>query len=81
MVEVSLMTTAQPNQTEHDVICHMDIGIEQSAGRSDWDGRTYYFCANSCKEQFDRDPEAALKAEEGHDHGVKPATSMGAAIE
>jgi YHS domain-containing protein len=75
------MTTAQPNQKEHDVICHMDISIADAAGRSDYDGRTYYFCANSCKEQFDRDPEAALKAEDAHDHSVKPATSMGAAIE
>jgi YHS domain-containing protein len=75
------MTTAQPNQVEHDVICHMDIGLEQAAGRSDYDGRTYYFCANSCKEQFDADPEAALKAEDAHNHSVKPATSMGAAIE
>ena len=75
------MTTAQPNQTEHDVICHMEIGIEQAAGRSDYDGRTYYFCANSCKEQFDRDPEAALKAEDAYDHSMKPADAMGSAIE
>jgi Cu+-exporting ATPase len=74
-------TSRQPNQAEHDVICHMDIGLESSAGRSDYDGRTYYFCSNACKAQFDADPEAALKAEDSHDHGVKPSTSMGAAIE
>ena len=75
------MTTAQPDQVEHDVVCHMDIGIEQAAGRSDYDGRTYFFCANSCQAQFDADPEAALRAEDAHDHSVKPSTSMGAAIE
>jgi Cu+-exporting ATPase len=75
------MTTAQPNQNEHDVICHMDIGIEQSAERSGYDARTYYFCANSCKDKFDADPEAALRAEDGHDHSIKPGINMGAAIE
>ena len=75
------MTTAQPNQTEHDVICHMDIHIQDAAGRSDYEGRTYFFCATSCTEQFDRDPEAALKAEDAHDHSVKPSSVMGSAIE
>ena len=75
------MTTAQPNQSAHDVICHMDISINDAAGRSDYDGRTYFFCATSCKEQFDGDPDAALKAEDEHDHDVKPAPTMGAAIE
>jgi YHS domain-containing protein len=75
------VTTAQPNQNNHDVICHMDISIADAAGRSDYDGRTYYFCATSCQEQFERDPEAALKAEDTHDHSVKPASTMGAAIE
>jgi Cu+-exporting ATPase len=75
------MTTAQPNQMNHDVICHMDVSIDQAAGRSDFDGRTYYFCATSCKEQFDQNPEAALKVEDAYDHSVKPAATMGSAIE
>jgi Cu+-exporting ATPase len=59
----------------------MNIGIEQAAGRSDYDGRTYYFCSNACKAKFDADPEAALRAEDQHDHSVRPASSMGAALE
>jgi YHS domain-containing protein len=74
------MTTAQPNQTEHDVICHMNIDIGDAAGRSDYDGRTYYFCSDACKMSFERDPEAALKAEDAYDHEVTPA-SMGASTE
>ena len=70
-----------PNQNEHDVICHMDFDLRESAGRTDYDGRTYYFCNTGCKEQFDRDPEAALQAESEYDHSVKAAPSMGAAIE
>jgi len=64
------MTTPQPNQTVHDVICHMDISIAESAGRSDYDGRTYYFCAMGCKREFDDDPAAALKAEDEYDHSA-----------
>jgi Cu+-exporting ATPase len=67
------MTTAQPNQSEHDVICHMDIGIEDAAGRSDYDGRTYYFCSTGCKARFDMDPEAALRAEDAHSHSMRRA--------
>jgi Cu+-exporting ATPase len=59
----------------------MDISIADAAGRSDYDGHTYFFCANSCKEQFDRDPEAALNAEDGHDHSVKPGISMDPVVE
>lgn len=75
------MTTAQPNQSEHDVICHMDIDLPTAAGRSDYDGRTYYFCSTACKEQFDPDPEAALTAEDAYDHGMKSASALGSAIE
>ena len=64
------MTTAQPNQIAHDVICHMDITVATAAGRSDYEGRTYYFCAVGCKRDFDDDPVAALKAEDEYDHST-----------
>lgn len=60
--------TAEPNQTVHDPVCHMDIEITAAAGRSDYEGRTYYFCAIGCKRDFDDDPEGVLKAEADHDH-------------
>jgi YHS domain-containing protein len=56
--------------TEHDVICHMDITIASSAGSSDYEGRTYYFCAMGCKRDFDNDPAAALQAEAAYDHSA-----------
>ena len=28
--------------------------------RSDWQGRTYYFCGAGCKSRFDADPETFL---------------------
>jgi Cu+-exporting ATPase len=61
-----------PTQTVHDPICHMDIEITASAGRSDYDGRTYYFCSPGCKKDFDADPEGSLKAEAEYDHSRPP---------
>lgn len=43
------------NQT--DPVCGMQIEESEAAGQSDYQGRTYYFCSNSCKEKFDESPE------------------------
>jgi Cu+-exporting ATPase len=43
-----------------DPVCHMNVDPEDAAGKSVYDGRTYYFCAASCKERFDADPQKFL---------------------
>lgn len=52
------MTEKQTNATENrvDPVCGMQIEIRDAAGQSDYEGRTYYFCSSSCKEQFDANP-------------------------
>jgi Cu+-exporting ATPase len=35
----------------------MDVQPEQAAGQSEYRGRTYYFCAANCKQQFDKEPQ------------------------
>ena len=57
-----------PDQTVHDPVCHMDINITTAAGRSDYDGKTYYFCSMGCKRDFDTDMEGAVKREAEYDH-------------
>jgi YHS domain-containing protein len=59
------MTTSS---TVHDPVCHMDIEAAGAAGRSDYEGTTYYFCAAGCKKDFDADPVGVLKAEAEYDH-------------
>jgi YHS domain-containing protein len=54
--------------TAHDPVCHMDIDPATAAGNSAYLGRTYYFCSNGCKKDFDTDPEGVLKAEAEYDH-------------
>lgn len=44
-----------------DPICGMTVDPARAAGRYDYKGTTYYFCAGSCLERFRADPEAALR--------------------
>ena len=40
-----------------DLVCGMTIDPATAAGKSEYKGQTYYFCALSCKKSFDEDPE------------------------
>ena len=44
-----------------DPVCKMVIDEKDAAGTSVYKGKTYYFCAESCKEDFDKDPEKFLE--------------------
>jgi len=35
----------------------MEITAEEAAGKSEYQGQTYYFCSPGCKRSFDKDPE------------------------
>lgn len=39
-----------------DPICGMKVDIDPHAFQSRYQEQTYYFCASSCKEEFDADP-------------------------
>jgi Cu+-exporting ATPase len=40
-----------------DPICKMQVDPAKAAGSSTYKGQTYYFCAVSCKQTFDKSPE------------------------
>jgi Cu+-exporting ATPase len=44
-----------------DPVCKMKVNEDKAAGKSDYNGTTYYFCAAICKKKFDADPEKYLK--------------------
>jgi Cu+-exporting ATPase len=44
-----------------DPICGMTVEPDRAAGRYDYKGVPYYFCAASCLEKFKADPEGALQ--------------------
>ena len=39
-----------------DPICGMMVDEKKAKFKSDYNGKTYYFCAPSCKSTFDKDP-------------------------
>ena len=45
-----------------DPVCGMMIDEKKAAGSSVYKGVTYYFCAKSCKEKFDKNPGQYLTA-------------------
>jgi len=53
-----------------DLVCGMTIDSETAAGKSEYQGATYYFCSPGCKRSFDRDPQAYIAA------GDQPAIRM-----
>lgn len=40
-----------------DPVCKMSVDEHKAAGKSDYQGKTYYFCAPVCKRKFDEHPE------------------------
>ena len=54
--------------TVHDPVCHMDIAPATAAGKSEYNGQTYYFCSLGCKKSFDKEPEKYLVKSDEHAH-------------
>ena len=47
---------------ERDVVCGMQVDPSKAAATSDYNGKTYYFCAKVCKTKFDTNPQQYVKA-------------------
>ena len=44
-----------------DPICKMNVDEKTAKWKSEYKGKTIYFCAPGCKKKFDSDPEKYLK--------------------
>jgi YHS domain-containing protein len=52
---------------EKDPVCDMDVDPKTADGKSDYQGKTYYFCSLGCKKAFDKEPQKYVqKAEDSH---------------
>ncbi len=55
-----------------DPVCGMDVDEKKAPARSEYKGKTYYFCAQGCKVAFDKEPEKyigkAASPERKHSH-------------
>ena len=47
-------------------VCGMDVDEKSAAGKSEYQGQTYYFCSPGCKKAFDKEPEKYVGALQGH---------------
>lgn len=45
----------------HDPVCGMTVNQDLTEYRSDYKGRSYYFCNETCKTKFDKDPKSYYK--------------------
>lgn len=43
-----------------DPVCGMEVDPKQAAAKTEYKGRTYYFCAGACRETFSKNPEKYL---------------------
>jgi YHS domain-containing protein len=53
-----------------DPVCGMDVVPKTAAGKSEYQGQTYYFCSPGCKKSFDKEPQKYVNSQ-GHstEHG------------
>ncbi len=49
-----------------DPVCGMDVDEKTAAGKSEYKGKTYYFCSLGCKKDFDKNPEQYIGKETSH---------------
>lgn len=54
-------------ETVKDPVCGMDVDPNRAAGKSEYNGQTYYFCSKGCKRAFDKEPEKYIGKEDHND--------------
>lgn len=71
-----------------DPVCGMLIDATSAPGKSDYQGKTYYFCSAQCQRQFDGDPgryadasdTSAGASDEGLERHEPPYTKSGGIV-
>ncbi len=44
-----------------DLVCGMEIDNDKSKDRFDFEGKTYHFCSESCRDNFSKSPGSYIK--------------------
>lgn len=47
-----------------DPVCGMDVDPKTAAGKSEYNGQTYFFCSSEHKKAFDKEPGKYVKVPE-----------------
>lgn len=52
-------------QDQHkDPVCGMVVSLKTAAATAEYKGKTYYFCAATCRDKFEAHPEAYVRSRE-----------------
>lgn len=54
-----------------DPVCGMDVEEAKAAGKSEYKGKTYYFCSAGCKAAFDKQPDKYAGKGPSHEHRAR----------
>ena len=46
--------------SEGDLAC-LDVKIAADTPRTEWNGRSFYFCSDECRQRFEREPQRFTK--------------------
>ena len=49
--------------TQRDPVCGMEVDQQDAAATSEYQGKTYSFCSQRCKEKFDQNPQQYVKGQ------------------
>lgn len=52
-----------------DLVCNMEVNEKTAKWKTNYKGKTYYFCAPGCKKEFEEDPEMYVNAEANEPSG------------
>jgi len=44
-----------------DPVCGMEVDEKKAKYKTEYEGKTYYFCAHGCKVMFEKDPKRFIK--------------------
>lgn len=47
---------------EKDPVCNMQVDPQNAAGKSEYQGKTYYFCSVGCKAKFENSPAQYVRS-------------------
>jgi YHS domain-containing protein len=65
-----------PSSTVVDVVCKMEIDKNTAEFTSEYKGTTYYFCALSCKQEFDGNPEKYINSDTTEDESQEASEQV-----
>lgn len=52
-----------------DLVCDMEVDEKTAKWKSNYKGKTYYFCAPGCKSEFEENPEKYVSGSSGGHSG------------